>query len=181
MSHDDHRQNASDTPVGMFSNCHQGIVTQLEALASLPARAEAAIETRRMASALLAFFDDVLENHHTDEEQDLFPAVLRVAEAGSEADQANALVRQLTEEHRNLEKQWLALRSPLKQIAKGAAVPLDAAAVGRLVAGYQAHAKLEEDQFLPLAMHVLQRESNEMAALGLSLHIRHLKNLPGYV
>ena len=50
---------------------------------------------------------------------------------------------------------------------------LDAAAVQTLVAEYQAHARFEEEVFLPLAQSILGRNSAHMAALGLSLHIRH--------
>ena len=47
-------------------------------------------------------------------------------------------------------------------------------AVQSLVRKYAAHAKLEQDQFLPLAERILGRDSTEMAALGLSLHMRHV-------
>jgi hypothetical protein len=55
-------------------------------------------------------------------------------------------------------------------------------AIQRLVTQYQAHAKYEETEFLPLAQTILGRNANHMAALGLSLHMRH--NAPaiaGYV
>jgi hypothetical protein len=52
-------------------------------------------------------------------------------------------------------------------------VTVDTATVNTLVTEYRAHARLEEVAFLPLAQAILGRNSNHMAALGLSLHIRH--------
>lgn len=40
---------------------------------------------------------------------------------------------------------------------------------------YQRHASVEETEFLPLAQEILERNSNHLAALGLSLHMRHVK------
>ena len=42
-----------------------------------------------------------------------------------------------------------------------------------LVATYTEQTRLEEDQFLPLADEILSRNPNHMAALDLSLHLRH--------
>jgi hypothetical protein len=42
---------------------------------------------------------------------------------------------------------------------------------------YLAHARLEEDVFLPLSQTILGRNSNHMAALGMSMHMRHV--MPG--
>jgi len=38
---------------------------------------------------------------------------------------------------------------------------------------YRAHAWFEEQEFLPLSQTILSRNPNHMAALGLSLHMRH--------
>ena len=45
--------------------------------------------------------------------------------------------------------------------------------VHQLVTAYAAHAGYEEKEFLPLSQTILGRNSNHMAALGLSLHMRH--------
>ncbi len=182
MSNDKQPVDRADNPVDEFSDCHLDIVRQLEQLGELPALADAAARARRQASALLAFFEHAIEGHHGDEERELFPTVLRIAQPGDEAGQASQLVDRLTQEHRSLEKQWAALRGPIKRVARGADATLDAAGVARLVSEYKAHAALEERDFLPLAKSILQRESDELSALGLSLHIRHRKPpKPGYV
>jgi hypothetical protein len=53
--------------------------------------------------------------------------------------------------------------------------------VQRLVTEYQGHAQYEEVEFLPLAEQILGRNSNHMAALGLSLHMRHVKPVNAYI
>jgi hypothetical protein len=42
-----------------------------------------------------------------------------------------------------------------------------------LVTQYRAHAQFEEQSFLPLSQAILGRNSHHLAALGLSLHMRH--------
>ena len=52
----------------------------------------------------------------------------------------------------------------------------------RLVAQYRGHAEFEETAFLPLSQHILGRNSHHLAALGLSLHMRHTPvPVKGYV
>ena len=43
------------------------------------------------------------------------------------------------------------------------------------VTRYSQHAAQEEQKFLPLAERILSRNSNHMAALGLSLHMHHIR------
>ena len=45
------------------------------------------------------------------------------------------------------------------------------------MAHYKAHARFEEQQFLPLSKTILGRNGDHMAALGVSLHMR--RALPG--
>ena len=66
-------------------------------------------------------------------------------------------------------------------MAKGQATHIDVSELHRLVADYQAHARFEETEFLPLAEEILGRNSNHMAALGLSLHLRHVKPVNAYI
>ena len=70
--------------------------------------------------------------------------------------------------------QWARLRPDITKLAKGQAAELDIAAVEDLIRRYAAHARFEEEQFLPRSAAILGRDSAEMAALGLSLHMRHV-------
>lgn len=164
---------APHNPIDDFSHCHEGIVAQLDRLAGLPAQAAVAAQARQTAAALLQFFNDVVFEHHQEEEKELFPAVLASAMAGDERDTAQAIVQQLVAEHRAIESAWQKLVPALKAVAKGRDAALDSTALDALVARYRAHATFEEKHFLPLSQQILGRNSHHLAALGLSLHIRH--------
>ena len=58
-------------------------------------------------------------------------------------------------------------------VANGYLPQLDAALLQELVERFNAHVRLEEDEFLPFAQQVLAREAEDMAMLGLALHRRH--------
>lgn len=171
-----------DTPIQDFSHCHEGILKKLDLLGELPALLAPAARAREVAAGALEFFRDAIFEHHGDEERELFPAVLASATKGDERDLVQLMVQRLTHEHRELEALWKRLESGLKKAAKGQASDLDAAAVQQLVTQYRAHAAFEEREFLPLSQTILARNSNHMAALGLSLHMRHTPvQVKGYI
>jgi hypothetical protein len=60
-------------------------------------------------------------------------------------------------------------------------VAIEEEAAMRLVQAYIAHAQLEEREFLPLAAEILGRDSAHLAALGMSLHMRHAPYVAGYI
>lgn len=161
------------TPLDDFSHCHEGILSHLQAFGQLPALLEPARQARRIAADMLAFFRATVYEHHAQEESELFPAVLASAHKGEERAKVQAIVDRLTREHRQVESRWTKLEPALKDVAKGHDSSLDAAAVQSLVETYTAHARYEEKSFLPLSQEILGRDSNHMAALGLSLHLRH--------
>jgi hemerythrin-like domain-containing protein len=161
-------------PIDEFSKCHAGIISQLTSLRELPALLEPAAQARRIAGESLAFFRRAVYGHHEDEERDLFPAVLASAEKGAEHERVRSMVDRLTAEHRSVEKAWEALEPDLKAIAHGKEAEIDSQALARLIDRYIAHAVFEEREFLPLSEQILGRNSNHMAALGVSLHARHV-------
>ena len=164
----------TDSPIQDFSHCHEGIVKKLELLGELPALLAPVERARHIAATALDFFREAIVEHHTDEERELFPAVLASAQAGDEKARVQAMVTRLTDEHRALEALWKSLESGLKRVAKGQRSDLSTERVHALVAQYQAHARYEEAEFLPLSQAILGRNDRHMAALGLSLHMRHV-------
>jgi hemerythrin-like domain-containing protein len=171
----------SSEPLADFSQCHVGILSKLEAFKELPALQAAAAQARTVAAQTLALFEDAVCEHHADEERELFPAVLRSAMRGEESDFAQAMVLRLTAEHRHIETLWKKIEPAVKAVAKSRAVDLDLAAVESLVRAYTAHARFEEEHFLPLAQTVLGRNRNHMDALDLSLHLRHTPAPLGHI
>lgn len=168
-------------PLAGFSQCHFGIVSQLQAFIELPALLAAAVQARNIASHTLSLFQYAVASHHADEETELFSAVLRSAAKGEEADKVRALVKRLVADHRKIESIWKDLEPAVKAIAKNQPAELDLEAAEALVQAYLKHARLEEEEFLPLAEAILGRNGNHMAALGLSLHLKHVPWVAGHV
>jgi hypothetical protein len=171
----------SDAPLEDFSKCHAGILKHLADLGDLPALLAPAERARRIAAEALEFFRDAIFEHHAEEEKDLFPAVLASAKPGEEHDRVLAMTQRLTLEHRAVEGLWKSLEPGLKQVAKGHESTVDTQSLERLVKQYTAHAAFEEKEFLPLSQEILGRNANHMAALGMSLHMRHLPAFKYYV
>ena len=164
---------ASDNAVGQFSHAHVGILMQLDRLSTLPALLAPARMAQDTAQRVVDFFREAVFEHHKDEEEALFPALLESAHAGEERQRVNTLVDALTAEHRVIEGLWRQLEPELKHVAQGRSFHINAPVLDDLVSRYQAHAQAEETQLLPLADTILGRHGNHMAALGLSLHMRH--------
>ena len=168
-------------PIASFSNCHEGILKKLHTLGELPALLEPAARARKIAEEALEFFREAIFEHHLEEERELFPAVIASAQPGEELTRVKAMTQRLTDEHRRVEALWKTLETGLKRVAKGQETDLNIADLQRLVAEYKAHAGYEEAEFLPLSETILSRNSNHMAALGMSLHMRHAKPVNAYI
>ena len=174
MAHVPTRQaNEADAPLQDFSRSHVGFVTVLEASLGLPEMIVTAARSRSCAADMLKMFHDRLLAHHDDEERDLFPAVLRVAQPGDEAERAQAMVAQLVREHREIAQLWKQLEPAVQAIANGYLPRLDSALLQDLVRRFNEHVRIEEEEFLPFAQRVLARQAEDMAMLGSALHQRH--------
>lgn len=167
-------------PLSDFTRCHLGIVSQLQASAGLPEMVEAARRARATATATLDLFERVVLPHHAEEESELFPAVLRSANA-SERETVRALGAKLTAEHREVESQWKKLEPGVRRVARGHFDDIDGPALAAMISAYLRHAKTEETEYLPLAETILRRDGNHMAALEVALHLRHVPEVPGYI
>lgn len=169
------------TPVDDFSDCHAGILATLRTFGTLPPLQDAAQRARKVAADTLALMDKAVIEHHAEEEEELFPAVLRSAEPGQERDRVQTLIWRLTDEHREIEDLWKHLRPEVARAAAGKEAHVSQEAVNMLVGIYKQHAHTEERDFLPLAQNILGRNDNHMAALGLSIHMRHRAVPVGYI
>ncbi len=175
MSHSNPDVELDDTkPLNSFVDCHAGIISHLHSFGELAALLEPAARARQIATETLEFFRSAVFSHHKDEEKELFPTVLAKARPGEEKARMQRYVDQLVAEHRQIEAMWRKLEPHLEKIAKGQPdAKLVSDDITVLVKSYQAHAALEENEFLPLSSQILGRDNAGMAELGLSLHIRH--------
>jgi hemerythrin-like domain-containing protein len=170
------------TPVGRFSQCHAGIIDNLQSLGELPELVASAERARKLAQQALDYFDEVIVRHHAEEEQELFPAVLQSATPGAERQKVEAIVARLITEHRRVESIWNEIKPTIRQVARGHVVQGSGIGIFDLMKEYQAHANYEEEVLLPLSEEILGRNANHMQALGLSLHMRHARRpLPAYL
>ncbi len=171
----------TSAPLKTLYHSHDTILTGLAGLLALPRQVQQAADARKTASEALDLFEREVLQHHADEEKSLFPAVLSAAADDEERAAAQALVTRLVDDHRALEAMWRELAPAVRAVRRGRGQPVDAALVARLVDAYTRHAHAEEEQFLPLAQTILQRDRDLTASVGLGLHIRRLPDLPGYI
>lgn len=161
-----------ETPLAMLAECHRRVEQQCATLQRLVPHLQvhgsdrAAVEA---AQAVLRYFELAAPNHHADEEQDLFPALLE-SMAGSDAVCLHEITQALHADHRELERQWLALRAVLQHIVQGDAVRLDQQAVSDFAAHYDAHIAREEGELLPMAARLLSVQA--LADIGRSMRRR---------
>ena len=140
---------------------------------------------RVAAKGVIRYFTTAALHHHTDEEDDLFPA-LPEAMAGSDAACLRTLTESLRCEHRVLAAHWRHLqpllgkvgadettalqggraKNALLAVADGETPPEGefAAAATALVVAYTQHIQRENDELLPLAARLLS--PNDLARLG---------------
>ena len=170
-----------ETPLPGFSECHAGILARLRAAADLPQLLQAAARAKQLAHDLETMFEGGISSHHADEEKELFPCVLRSARPGAEHEKVRGMIDRLVREHREIEALFRHVQPALHRAARGSEAALDAAVLRDLLDRYVSHASYEEQEFLPLAQEILGRSSSDMAALGISLHLRHAHVPPGYV
>lgn len=160
-----------DHPLEILDGCHQRVLRFSE-LAVRIARQVAAsgvdAEARDAARSVIRYFDDAGAKHHRDEEEDLFPALGRLAEGPDKAT-VHALVERLLADHRALEALWRQVRGQLLAVIEGDA-GMDAALADQLLRAYERHIDVEERELLPLANRLL--DPGSVASLGRSMAAR---------
>lgn len=170
---------STEAPLEMLAACHIRIQRQcatLRRLAAHLAEHGADEQARGAAAGVLRYFDTAAPQHHADEEQDLFPALLE-SMAGSDPVCLKGMTQGLRDEHRELETAWARLRPRLQAIAAATAASNDsstaalpAADVETFAALYERHIRFEEDELLPMAARLLSDE--ELARIGRAMRER---------
>ena len=150
-----------EAPLEMLSACHYRIERQCATLRRLVphlAAQGADVEARTAAAGVLRYFDTSARQHHTDEEENLFPALIE-SMAGSDAVCLRTLTDSLTADHRELDARWQRVRIALEQVVAGDGAALPASDVEALVGLYEQHIEREERELLPLAARLLNDEA----------------------
>ena len=155
-----------DQPVAVLKHCHGRIRKQLATLEKLLAHLPehgADEQARQAATAVLKYFDKAAHLHHEDEEQDLLPMLLAVAQ-GEDAATLQALAPMILQEHKEMDGMWQDLHEQLTAIADGSGTQLSASIVRRFVQSYQGHMEREEGIVAPMALRLFGPD--QMARLG---------------
>lgn len=165
--------NASfEVPLEMLSACHLRIEQRCSTLRRLCAHLAARgadEEARTAAAGVIRYFETAAIDHHADEEEDLFPALIE-SMAGSDAVCLRELTRGLTAEHRELEAGWRLLRPELERIVASEGASLDPSNVEGFVGLYERHIAREESELLPMAARLLS--DDELDRIGRAMRER---------
>jgi hemerythrin-like domain-containing protein len=163
----------ADGPLELLSRLHARTLrhcAMLRQLATHMAECGSDEEARRDARTLLHYFDIGPPQYHSDEEEDLFPALLE-SMAGSDPVCLRDLATTMAREHRTLESMWARLRKTLAAVAGGQEASLDGAEVEAFVALNQSHIEREETELLPMASRLLTDDA--LAQVRESMRERH--------
>jgi|1185.fasta_scaffold00886_1 hemerythrin-like domain-containing protein len=155
-----------DRPLELLEACHGRIedrLAMLEHLVAHLAQRGADADAREAARLVLRFFDTVGEQHHRDEDDDLFPRLRsRAAELGRP--EIAAVIDELERDHDTMRLQWSRLRALLDMLARNA----DASLIDEDIVGfcwlYRRHMARESAAILPFAREAL--DALERGALG---------------
>ena len=152
-----------EAPLEMLSACHYRIERRCATLRRLIlhlATQGADVEARTAAAGVLRYIDTSAQQHHTDEEENLFPALIE-SMAGSDAVCLRALTDELTADHRELDARWQRVRIALERVVAGDGVSLPASDVDALVGLYEQRIEREERDLLPMAARLLSDDALE--------------------
>ena len=111
----------ADEALASFARSHTRIVDQMNRLQRLPAQlAQRGLDedVRASAATIHRFFNDVVLEHHDEEERELFPALRHSAAPGDEAGLVASLVARLEREHRELESMWDRVEPALRRLGR---------------------------------------------------------------
>jgi len=161
-----------EVPLEMLSACHGRVESQCQTLQRLVPHLAANgpdQAAREAAQSVMRYFDTSAKHHHADEEQDLFPALLRSAPEAQLAP-LRELIAVLLGQHRELEQSWGELRLKLEQVSLGTVRTLKSEEVARLVELYRLHIAREESELLPLAARLLGEAQLEV--IGRAMRLR---------
>ncbi|MBC8024002.1 MAG: hemerythrin domain-containing protein [Burkholderiales bacterium] len=162
-----------DDPLEMLLACHRRIERQLATLEKLRSHMDAHgvdAEASTAAQGVLRYFLKAAEDHHDDEEKDLFPLLEERIPAGAEKARFHALRGTLERDHAEVRGRWARLRKPLEAIADGMTRTLQATEVREFVDAYKRHIAAEEESLPELFDRWI--DERDRAALGRSMRDR---------
>jgi hemerythrin-like domain-containing protein len=159
-------------PIEMLEACHQRILRNCALLRKLAEHLTihgSDREARQAARKILNYFAEAAPNHHLDEVNDLFPALVAAVSA-EEKGTLEATIARLKSEHASLDAMWHRVQAKLEEVEGGQVSSLTEASAHNLGAAYEQHIRFEESELLPLARRLLSPDA--LTQIGASMAAR---------
>jgi hemerythrin-like domain-containing protein len=163
-----------DEPLALLRACHSRILDHCDLLETVAARLrEGTVDdtTRDAARKVVSYFGTSARQHHQDEEQDLFPLLIRQSLKLAE------LIHGLKQAHTELDALWAALEPELKRFPNVSDQDAFIEQVSRYCELNREHIKRENMEFLPLADSSLS--SRQLKDIGVAMAGRRGVRYPG--
>jgi hemerythrin-like domain-containing protein len=144
-----------DEPLALLRACHGKIVEHCELIEDIVRALQGnsdELDTRQAARKAITYFTSSARQHHEDEEQNLFPLLIR--QSLKLAD----LVNSLKQEHRTLDELWLAIEPELRRMPEPADPDAFIAAASAFCKLNREHVIRENTDFLPIAQSSLSSQ-----------------------
>jgi hemerythrin-like domain-containing protein len=144
-----------DDPLALLRACHGKIIAHCELIEEIVRALQGGSEgfdTRQAARKAITYFSSSARQHHADEEQDLFPLLIR--QSLKLAD----LINSLKQEHRTLDELWQAIEPELRRMPEPADADAFIAAASAFCDLNRAHVIRENTDFLPIAQSSLSSQ-----------------------
>lgn len=161
-----------DDPIGLLKSCHLRIEQRcalLNRIIEHIAKQGVDQQVKQACAQVLHYFTTSGPHHHADEEEDLFPALLRRV-APAQRKKIQMLVDRLNADHVEMAAVWEPLRHNLEAIQADTAAELDAQLVDRFQTLYLAHIQREEALAYTSAVDCLTAE--DLEAIGRNMATR---------
>ena len=144
-----------DQPLDLLHACHGRIIEHCELIERIVAALQGEVgdfDVQAAARQAVRYFSSSARQHHQDEEQDLFPLLIR--QSLKLAD----LVNELKQDHRRLDELWQAVEPGLKRLPEPDSAETFIANASAFCALNRQHVIRENTDFLPVARSSLSSQ-----------------------
>lgn len=148
-------------PLGLLRACHGRIEGHLQTLLKLADHLEQQgvdADARKAAANIHRYFSTAAVHHHQDEEQDLFPRLVRQSLKLAE------VIHGLKRDHARLEATWQAIEPSLARPANIENIAAFRQQAQVMAEAYRAHIQRETEDLLDVAQHILS--SDDLRQMG---------------
>jgi hemerythrin-like domain-containing protein len=148
-------------PLGLLRACHERVFKHCDIVENLAAHlADQGVdqEAREAAAQVHRYFSVAAKHHHQDEEQDLYPRLIR--QSLKLAD----LIHAFKQEHQQLDALWAEIEPLLAKPSTIEDIETFQSLAERFADAYRRHARRENSDLLDMAQHIFG--SDELKQIG---------------